>query len=177
MRGSSRARTFVVGKRTVAQSAALFQGFVSVRIGCLRITLRSIIVSINGYNFRFKDKHEAELLATSAKEGQALNRAGAQEKSIDFCQEVPASHRFGQAVIASCLKHTLSVFGRRIRSYRNNRDPLPTLLPTQMPHQWQSILILTQRNIQQDQANVALDLKHLAHLCAGSSYHDIVSRS
>jgi hypothetical protein len=123
MRGSSRARTFVVGKRTVAQSAALFQGFVSVRIGCLRITLRSIIVSINGYNFRLKDKHEAELLATSAKEGQALNRAGAQEKSIDFCQEVPASHRFGQAVIASCLKHTLSVFGRRIRSYRNSGNP------------------------------------------------------
>lgn len=108
---------------------------------------------------------------------QALNRAGARKKSIDFCQEVPATHRFGEAVIAACLKHTLSVFERRIRSHRNNWDPLPTLLPTQMPHQCQSVLILTQRNIQQDQANVGLDLKHLARFCAGSGYHDIVPRS
>ncbi len=37
------ARTFVVGRRTVAQSGALFQGFISVRIGCLRIPHHSVI--------------------------------------------------------------------------------------------------------------------------------------
>jgi hypothetical protein len=100
-----------------------------------RIPHHSIIVSTNGLSLRLKDKGEAGLPAASAKGNQALNRAGARDQGVDFCQEFPAIHGFGQIVIAACLKRALSMFGRRIRSYRNNRNPLPALLPTQIPYQ------------------------------------------
>src|ERR1700736_4355545 len=73
-----------------------------------RIPHHSIIVSTNGLSFRLKDKGEAGLPAASAKGNQALNRAGARDQGVDFCQEFPAIHGFGQIVITACLKRALS---------------------------------------------------------------------
>ena len=84
---------------------------------------------------RLKDKRTAKLLASSAKGDPALNSAGARDQGTDFWQEFPTIHRFGQVVITACLKRALSVLGRRIRRYGNNRNPLPALLPTQILYQ------------------------------------------
>jgi hypothetical protein len=75
---------------------------------------------------------------------------------MDSCQTFQAIHRFGQVVVTAGFKRTLAVFGRGIRSYHNDRDPLPALPPYADTRQRQSILIFTQRNIPQDQANVGL---------------------
>jgi hypothetical protein len=75
------------------------------------------------------------------------------DESGDFCEKFPAIQRFGQVVVTAFLERTLAVFGRRMRGCRDNRELLPALQSTQKPHKCKSI-ILTQRKIQQDQANV-----------------------
>src|ERR1700730_13798388 len=107
------------------------------------------------------------ILCRTQYRGRALSRARTRDESVDFCEKFPAIHRFGQVVITAFVERTLAVFGRRMRGYRNNRDLFPALLSTQKLHKCQSI-ILTERKIQQDQANVGPDLKHLAGLCIGS---------